>query len=50
MDQMKVAESRRTRRFLAENRMKEGVMETASGLQYKVLVEGDGASRLLKIQ
>lgn len=30
--------------FLAENREKEGVIETESGLQYKVLEEGDGAS------
>jgi FKBP-type peptidyl-prolyl cis-trans isomerase FklB len=30
--------------FLAENRTKEGVIETASGLQYMVLVEGDGGS------
>lgn len=30
--------------FLAENRTKEGVTETASGLQYMVLVESDGAS------
>jgi len=28
--------------FLADNRDKEGVIETASGLQYKVLVDGDG--------
>ncbi len=28
--------------FLAENRDKKGVIETASGLQYQVLVEGDG--------
>jgi len=28
--------------FLAENREKKGVKETASGLQYEVLVEGDG--------
>jgi len=28
--------------FLAENKTKEGVKETASGLQYKVLVEGSG--------
>lgn len=28
--------------FLAENREKKGVVETASGLQYQVLVEGDG--------
>lgn len=30
--------------FLAENRKAEGVIETESGLQYKVLREGDGAS------
>ena len=30
--------------FLAENKTKEGVVETESGLQYKVLVEGTGAS------
>jgi FKBP-type peptidyl-prolyl cis-trans isomerase len=30
--------------FLAENRTKDGVMETASGLQYKVIEEGTGAS------
>ncbi|WP_201300990.1 FKBP-type peptidyl-prolyl cis-trans isomerase [Sunxiuqinia indica] len=29
-------------KFLAENREKEGVIETASGLQYTVLEEGDG--------
>ena len=28
--------------FLEENKKKEGVIETASGLQYKVLQEGDG--------
>lgn len=28
--------------FLAENREKEGVIETASGLQYSVINEGDG--------
>lgn len=28
--------------FMAENSMKEGVVETASGLQYEILVEGDG--------
>lgn len=30
--------------FLEENRTKEGVMETESGLQYKVIEEGTGAS------
>lgn len=30
--------------FLAENRDREGVVETASGLQYRVLEEGSGAS------
>lgn len=30
--------------FLAENREKEGVVETESGLQYRVIEEGDGAS------
>jgi len=30
--------------FLAENRNKEGVQETESGLQYKVLEEGSGDS------
>jgi len=30
--------------FLAENRAKDGVVETASGLQYIVLTQGDGPS------
>ena len=30
--------------FLAENKTKEGVVETASGLQYVVLTEGEGPS------
>lgn len=30
--------------FLAENKSKEGVMTTASGLQYKVITEGQGES------
>lgn len=30
------------RQFLAENAMKEGVVTTPSGLQYKILVKGDG--------
>ncbi|MFZ6051136.1 FKBP-type peptidyl-prolyl cis-trans isomerase [Halocola ammonii] len=32
------------KRFLDENRQKEGIQETESGLQYKVLQEGDGKS------
>ncbi|MBO6793343.1 MAG: FKBP-type peptidyl-prolyl cis-trans isomerase [Balneolaceae bacterium] len=32
--------------FFAENRNKEGVRETASGLQYKVIKEGDGLKPL----
>src|SRR4029450_8374411 len=31
-------------KFLAENKTKEGVKTTASGLQYKVLKEGSGPS------
>ena len=31
-------------KFLAENKTKEGVKTTASGLQYKVLTEGEGPS------
>ncbi len=30
--------------FLSENREKEGIVETASGLQYKILVDGHGES------
>ena len=44
MDQMKVANMEEQESFLAENRMKDGVMETESGLQYKVIEEGTGAS------
>lgn len=36
--------AREEEEFLSENRTKEGVMETESGLQYKVLEEGTGAS------
>ena len=28
--------------FLASNKLNEGVLETASGIQYKVLTKGDG--------
>lgn len=38
------ANNRKGQEFLAENASKEGVMETESGLQYKVLTEGDGPS------
>ena len=31
------------RKFLAENKLKEGVITTPSGLQYKVLTKGEGA-------
>lgn len=31
-------------KFLAENKAKEGVKATASGLQYKVIIEGTGKS------
>ena len=34
--------------FLAANRSKEGVITTASGLQYKVITEGTGAKPTLK--
>jgi len=32
------------KRFLDENRQQEGIQETASGLQYKVIEEGEGVS------
>ena len=35
--------SKAEKEFLAENRTKEGVKTTASGLQYKVITEGSGA-------
>lgn len=31
------------KKFLAENKEKEGVVELASGLQYQIITEGDGA-------
>lgn len=36
------AEIERGRAFLAENKKREGVVETASGLQYEVITEGAG--------
>ena len=46
--QMKEAsgEKERGQAFLAENKKKEGVIETASGLQYKVIKMGNGAKPL----
>ena len=35
-------------RFLAENKTKEGVITTESGLQYKVLIQGEGDKPSLK--
>ena len=35
-------EIKRGQEFLAENKKREGVIETASGLQYEVMVEGTG--------
>ena len=32
----------KTKKFLAENKTKDGVKTTASGLQYKVITEGKG--------
>jgi FKBP-type peptidyl-prolyl cis-trans isomerase len=37
------AEKERGERFLVENKTKEGVITTESGLQYKILKQGDGA-------
>ena len=36
--------------FLAENRLKEGVVELPSGLQYKMIVPGEGTSPTAKSQ
>lgn len=43
-DQRGAENAEKGQAFLEENREKEGVMETNSGLQYKVLEEGDGVS------
>jgi len=39
-----VENAKESEKFLAENKKKEGVKTTASGLQYKVLKEGDGVT------
>jgi FKBP-type peptidyl-prolyl cis-trans isomerase len=44
MDKIKAENTDEQETFLAENLEKEGVMETASGLQYKVIEEGSGES------
>ncbi|MFV1884846.1 MAG: FKBP-type peptidyl-prolyl cis-trans isomerase [Balneola sp.] len=41
-DKIKVENSEEAKAFFAENRTKEGVMETASGLQYEIIEEGTG--------
>ena len=44
IDKIKTENLEEGRVFLAENKTKEGVMETVSGLQYKVIEEGTGVS------
>lgn len=44
MDAAAEKEKEKGEAFLAENKNKEGIQVTESGLQYEVLVEGDGAS------
>jgi FKBP-type peptidyl-prolyl cis-trans isomerase len=41
---MKDKNTKEGEEFLAANKTKEGVITTASGLQYKVIIEGDGAT------
>lgn len=43
-DKVKVENKDEEEAFLSENRTKEGVMETESGLQYKIIEEGSGVS------
>ena len=42
-NQQSEVEKEKGHQFLAENKKREGVYETASGLQYEVIVMGDGA-------
>lgn len=42
VDKIKLENAAEAKAFFAENKTKEGVIETTSGLQYKVLVEGTG--------
>ncbi len=44
------AEKEKGIRFLAENKKRPGVVTTASGLQYEVLVKGDAASAMPQLQ
>ncbi len=44
LQELIVKNAQESEKFLAENRKKEGVKVTASGLQYRVLREGDGAT------
>lgn len=46
LDKIKTENRLEAEEFFEENRDKEGVMETQSGLQYKVLTEGDGVKPL----
>lgn len=43
-DKIKLENLEEGKAFLAENRTKEGVIETPSGLQYKIIEEGTGKS------
>ncbi len=43
-NQKKIENKEEGETFLAENKTKEGVMETESGLQYKIIEEGTGKS------
>ena len=44
LQEQKAANTEESREFLVANKLKEGVMTTESGLQYKVLKEGKGIS------